>query len=751
MARVMIEQGDSVGAREHAVEALKLRVEALGSGHPDVATAYEGLADIETRMGLYHDALEHLRESLRIRSAIADTSDPSMLAEPMLALAHVYCSAGNLRAAEGSITSVLRMSHDGTFTDPLVEARACLELGDVRAREKALPSARALYDSALHVLLRSVDAVGQDGYTRLVDLSGGQLFLQALKKKGSALRALAPAGESGIAMKTEALETYEASCMTLLSLRSRYESESSKLRLVEELSQACGSGVSLALELLGQTNDQRYLLRAFAFAELNKAGMLLNGIRQSKAMSFAGVPDSLVAIDRSLKTRLTALELALATLRDDPVSEPVKLQNLRWDILSLREESRTASERLRHISPAYARLVECDTLPVLADVQSAIDDSTLLLEYSFGATNAVVFLISKHGVEYRDLGPREKIESAVSALTTAIRTVEYDRFVDASSRVYALLIGPGRRTVARYTRLVVIPDGSLNTVPFETLLSGESQPTGRSVNFSTLPFLIRSHEITVSPSARLLSEAAIETNRSDARVWKFAGFAPIFSDSTSGGPVFASTRSGGEPDSDQFRSVSVNGKRFRALPHSDVEVTNIAAEFGAHGLQSQTFVNALASEENFKQTASTFTHLHVATHGFVNAQDPARSALLFSPSTGSGTGEDGVLYAAEAYNLHLNADLVVLSSCESGVGRFMNGEGVYALMRGFLYSGARNIMYSLWQVMDRHTSELMQAFYEEALKGVRASKALQVAKLRMLANERTAFPFSWAGFVLVGR
>jgi CHAT domain-containing protein len=245
----------------------------------------------------------------------------------------------------------------------------------------------------------------------------------------------------------------------------------------------------------------------------------------------------------------------------------------------------------------------------------------------------------------------------------------------------------------------------------------------------------------VSPSARLLGEAAFGTTWSDTREWKFAGFAPIFSDSTSRSQVFASTRSGGEPDSDQLRSVSVNGKIFRALPHSDEEVTNIAAEFGGHGLRSQTFVNEFASEENFKQAASTFTHLHVATHGFVNAQDPARSALLFTPSTGSGTGEDGVLYAA----------LVVLSSCESGVGRFVNGEGVYALMRGFLYSGARNIMYSLWPVMDRHTSELMQAFYEEALKGVRASKALQLAKLRMLANERTAFPFSWAGFVLVGR
>jgi CHAT domain-containing protein len=135
----------------------------------------------------------------------------------------------------------------------------------------------------------------------------------------------------------------------------------------------------------------------------------------------------------------------------------------------------------------------------------------------------------------------------------------------------------------------------------------------------------------------------------------------------------------------------------------------------------------------------------------VNEKDPGRSALLFAQPSDTTAGEDGVLYAAEAYNLQLNAELVVLSSCESGIGRFVNGEGVYALMRGFLYSGARNIMYSLWQVMDKHTSELMQTFYDGALNGWRFARSLQQAKIRMISNERTAFPFCWAGFVLVGR
>ena len=219
----------------------------------------------------------------------------------------------------------------------------------------------------------------------------------------------------------------------------------------------------------------------------------------------------------------------------------------------------------------------------------------------------------------------------------------------------------------------------------------------------------------------------------------------MFRESTGTGVILASNRFAGNLDTTQLRSISVDGRRFRELPFSDVEVKAVAAEFSKQGLPSLTFTNESASEENFKQQAPLCSYLHVATHGFVNARDPGRSALLFAQPSDTTGGEDGVLYAAEAYNLHLNADLVVLSSCESGVGRFVNGEGVYALMRGFMYSGARNIIYSLWQVMDNHTSELMKLFYEGVLSGSRFAKALQMAEIQMLSKRTNGLS------VLLGR
>ena len=112
--------------------------------------------------------------------------------------------------------------------------------------------------------------------------------------------------------------------------------------------------------------------------------------------------------------------------------------------------------------------------------------------------------------------------------------------------------------------------------------------------------------------------------------------------------------------------------------------------------------------------------------------------------------EDGVLYGGETYNLDLNVDLLVLSSCESGIGKLMKGEGIMAMTRGFFYSGATNIIFSLWKVYDRQTSDLMREFYHKVLAGETLSSSLRQAKLKMIADQRTAFPSKWSGFILVG-
>ncbi len=483
---------------------------------------------------------------------------------------------------------------------------------------------------------------------------------------------------------------------------------------------------------------------------MNKAGILLEGIRNARVREFAGVPSNLLLNVRSLKTRLTASELQLSKALDLPAGDSARVQTLQWNALSLREELRLATEQLRRASPSYAHLFAGDNFALMKNVQQTLDDSTLLVEYFLGDKAAYAFVIGKQKSDVHILRSPTGIISAAGTLMRSIRTVDRDGFTEAARRLYAQVISPFAHTLAPYARMIVVPDKDLSSVPFEVLLPPGSSRTGNRCNFSALPFLIKSHEIAVSPSARLFCESGSPQTNEPVKALNFAGFAPVFGESTATGRILASNRFANGLDTTQLRSISVNGRRFRELSFSDAEVTGIADEFTKRALQARAFLNGMATEENFKRNAPLFTYLHVATHGLVNGRDPSRSALVFAQAGDTVNGEDGVLYAAEAYNLDLRAELVVLSSCESGIGRYVTGEGVYALMRGFLHSGARNIVYSLWQVMDHQTSELMQHFYDGVLKGWRFGKALQMAKLQMLSHERTAFPFSWAGFVLIG-
>jgi CHAT domain-containing protein len=173
----------------------------------------------------------------------------------------------------------------------------------------------------------------------------------------------------------------------------------------------------------------------------------------------------------------------------------------------------------------------------------------------------------------------------------------------------------------------------------------------------------------------------------------------------------------------------------------------IAAAFTRKGIPAARFLQQEATKGNFLATAGEHSIVHIATHGMVDERYPALSGILFSPQEGG----EVILRAGETQNIRLDVDLLVLGSCESGTGKLAEGEGVMALTRAFTIAGARNIAYSLWKVYDKPTSELMQKFYAHVLDGEEYSKALRSAKLEMISDRKTAFPLSWAGFVLQGR
>ena len=187
------------------------------------------------------------------------------------------------------------------------------------------------------------------------------------------------------------------------------------------------------------------------------------------------------------------------------------------------------------------------------------------------------------------------------------------------------------------------------------------------------------------------------------------------------------------------------------LPYSAIEVKNIVDLFEQKGLQNnELLLHADAKEQALKKALNQqFRFVHLASHSFANLQSPRFSGIACVQS--DTLQEDAILYVNEIYNLAVNSDLVVLSSCESGLGRLVEGEGMLGLNRSFVYAGVNNVLYSLFKVSDKTTSNLMQDFYQTTLfEDESYAAALRSAKLKMLENRVTASPYYWSAFLLVG-
>jgi CHAT domain-containing protein len=190
-------------------------------------------------------------------------------------------------------------------------------------------------------------------------------------------------------------------------------------------------------------------------------------------------------------------------------------------------------------------------------------------------------------------------------------------------------------------------------------------------------------------------------------------------------------------------------KGYQRLKYSGEEVKNIASFFKEGN--AEIYLRENATEENVKRAGELkkFNYIHFATHGFIDEAKPDFSSLVLTKNNNS--EEDGLLHATEIFNLKLNADLVVLSACQTGLGKLIRGEGMVGLTRAFMYAGTPTVMVSLWSVSDVSTVTLMGEFYRNlVIEKLGKTDALRKAQLTMLSDEKFAHPFYWAPFVLIG-
>jgi CHAT domain-containing protein len=290
-------------------------------------------------------------------------------------------------------------------------------------------------------------------------------------------------------------------------------------------------------------------------------------------------------------------------------------------------------------------------------------------------------------------------------------------------------------------RLIIVPSGILHYLPFEVLLTKGEEKALATMTPAQLPYLLRDYAISYVPSAAVLASLRNRPTKSTAGK-SFLAFAdPVYGNLTELPSRLA------QPNlSDAFGEQ--RPWQLERLIESQREVEQISALFPKD--QISLLLRDQAREENAKTAGrfNEFRFVHFATHGLLNEERPSYSGLILSLA--GSRSEDGLLQGYEIFNLKLNADLVVLSACETGLGKEVKGEGLVGLSHAFFYAGTPSLVVSLWKVQDRSTADLMVNLYREIGRTQTKSEALRQAKLRLIQQNRYADPYYWAPFVLTG-
>ncbi len=681
-------------------EAFSIWKEKFGERHSNVTQSYFNIGEAYGNLKDFDKAKAWLEKSLVIRREI--------LGEKNVKVAQSYNALGNLYTDWSKTDSALQYYQQGILS--LIDG----------------VSDSNFYDNPR--IIKSISDVDL-----LVSLSGKAkiLFIRGIRKGNiSDLRA--------------SLNTYEHALKLVDNIRRGFGTEGSKIQLSQMFFDVYEQSISVALKLFELTKDDLYTSKAFSVAERSKANILLDAVSELNAKQFAGIPDSLLEQESALKIDLTYNETLLQKEKDKKEkASKVKIEQLENTLFDLKRQYERLIDKFDKEYPNYYSLKHQSENVSIRDVQEHLpDNKTALLEYVVGDSTVTIFLVTKN--RYIVKSQRSvSLTPLVKQFRRSIQNVESEEYVNLSYKLYTQLLAPVQTSLKEIQKLYIIPDGILNYLPFEALVTKRHSKT-MPVNFSNLPYVIKQYEISYQVSARFIHDEQTKQNINGK--YSFVGMAPVFADRPSHSKnVYTAS-------ADRItRSRMVDGERFVELKESENEVKSIFNLFDLQQKSAKIYLHNEAKESVLKSNIIwNYRFIHIATHGVINEEKPKLSAIIFAAPEND-SSEDGVLYSGEIYNLRLNADLVVLSACETGLGTIVKGEGILGFTRGFMYAGAQNLLVSLWQVADKSTAELMIQFYRNIFKKQSYPSALRNAKLAMIKNGKYAHPVEWSPFVLTGK
>ncbi len=511
---------------------------------------------------------------------------------------------------------------------------------------------------------------------------------------------------------------------------------------------------------------QNQTARAFDVLERSRARTLLETLAAAHIDVHQGVDPALTKQERSLQADIRAKSNRRIDLLSEQHSEQ-QITDVEKEISSLTTAYNEVEAQIRAGSPGYAALTQPQPLGVEATKKELPDSNTILLEYSLGEERSYLFSVTANSLQAYVLPARSEIEKqalhvrellternrAVKGESEAQKLERWRRaeraYGPAAAQLGRVLLGPVAGTMKDH-RLVIVADGALHYIPFAALPEPgalPAQPLAVKHEIVTLPSasvlaLLRQRNQSRKPApldAAVLADPVFE--KDDSRI---AGLAkpPVGSQTLSSSLL---TRSAQDFGLERDGRLSLPRLRFSRL-EADAIYRLTPPGRGMEAVDFQASREAAINPDLAK-----YRIIHFATHGLLNSQHPELSGLVFSLVDKNGQPQDGFLGLQDIYNLNLPADLVVLSACETGLGKEISGEGLVGLTRGFMYAGATRVVASLWNVSDVATSKLMAEFYRAMEKDhMPPAAALRTAQISLLKQPRWSHPYYWAAFQIQG-
>ncbi|MFZ0063200.1 MAG: CHAT domain-containing tetratricopeptide repeat protein [Pyrinomonadaceae bacterium] len=683
-------------------------------------------------------------------------------------------------ASGASLASVAKLGQTRRF-----RAAARISLGDVALRQGKLKDASKYYSEA---------AKGAQEDKRL-DLTwpaqrglGRSLWLQAAQEKDP--KKATAARESAISNYRDALKTIET--LRQGSLRAD-EARTTFLSTTKSVFDEAASSLA-EMALLAATPDAplsgkalEYAAEAFRITEQSRARSLLDLLSETDAKLITGIPIDLVRRKQENLERQQDIAETLTGIVVAPGEPKKKAGDLEAELDKLQTDYDEIENQIRVASPRYAALTGSQPLSLAEVQQQVLDDKTVLLEYSLGTEASYLWTADSQSLRLYKLPPRLTLDNLAADLRAQLIPSRLQRrivgidvadpsrglgvvsasedsagFVAAANAVYKAAVEPASTMIGE-KRLLIVADGGLNYIPFEALVKSPA-----SADYSSLPYLIKSNEIVYAPSASVIGAIRVQGakpsgramlivadpvfNSNDARA-RTAGTSTTAAETRGLGIESALTDVAGQGAVASAETAKMQGLPLARLTGTRTEAEQIVKFARTAGGQPDLWLDLEASEDNLQtRDVTKYRVVHIATHGLLNAERPQFTGLVLS-LVGNRSG-DGFLRTDEVFNMRLGSPLVMLSACETGLGKEKRGEGVIGLTRAFMYAGAPTVGVSLWSVADKSTADLMTDFYKRLLatggESTSPTAAMRGAQLSLIAGKKYSAPFYWAPFVLVG-